>query len=236
MQLTEHGTLLQQDKHSLRLQNRSQPTTCGHWRLILEQSEQRILIRSVSCRSAPLNNMEAITFFNFVVGIGIIGILAFVASIWILLFLGETENAYFRFIKKHSFHFAFLLALGATLGSLTYSEIFHLPPCTFCWWQRIFMYPQVIVLGIGIWYKDLKIWLTSIILSAIGACFSISHVLLQAGLRQGGGACATTGVSCTKIDVLIFGWITIPIMCLILFIGILTFAYVAHRKNTEKTA
>ena len=147
------------------------------------------------------------------------------------MFLGETENRYFRFIKKHAFHFGFLLSLGAIVGSLTYSEVFRFIPCDFCWWQRIFMYPQLIVLGTGIYLKDLKVWITSIILSAIGACFSIYNILIQMGVVGPTGDCATSGVSCAKIDVLIFGWLTIPIMCLILFVSILTLSYVAHRKN-----
>ncbi len=175
--------------------------------------------------------MTGLSFFNTVVGIGTIGIILLIISIWLLLFLQETGNRYFHFLKKHAFHFGFLLALSAIIGSLIYSEIFKFAPCTFCWWQRIFMYPQAIVLGIGIWLKDIKIWLTSIVLSAIGLCFSISHILLQAGIRQSSGACLESSVSCTKIDVLIFGWVTIPIMCLTLFVGILTFAYIAHKKT-----
>jgi disulfide bond formation protein DsbB len=172
-----------------------------------------------------------LNFFNNLVGIGTIVSILITISLWVLLFLKETENSYFLFIKKHAFHFGFLLALGATAGSLIYSELFHFAPCTFCWWQRIFMYPQLIVLGSGIYLKDLKVWITSILLSSIGACFSIYHILLQAGIIGPSGACATAGVSCTKIDVLIFGWLTIPIMCLSLFVGILTLSYIAHRKN-----
>lgn len=170
--------------------------------------------------------------FNTIVAIGTTIVIVGIASIWMLLFLGETKNNYFQFIKKHAFHFAFLLALGATLGSLTYSEVLKFPPCTFCWWQRIFMYPQVIVLGIGIKLKDLKIWLTSIILSGIGICFSTYHVLLQNGIIGPSAACVQGSVSCAKIDVLIWGWLTIPIMCLVLFAGILTLAYVAHRAES----
>ena len=168
--------------------------------------------------------------FNILVGIGTIAVILVTASLWLLMFLKETENAYFRFLKKHSFHFAFLLALGAIFGSLTYSEVFKFAPCTFCWWQRIFMYPQLIVFATGIYLKDLKVWITGIALSVIGACFSTYHSLLQAGIIGPSGACAAAGVSCTKIDVLIFGWVTIPIMCLTLFVAILTFAYVSHRK------
>ncbi|MEI8224001.1 MAG: disulfide bond formation protein B [bacterium] len=170
--------------------------------------------------------------FNTFVGIGTLATALVVVSIWLLVFLQETENTYFHFLKKHSFHFAFLLALSAIIGSLTYSQIFGFPPCTFCWWQRIFMYPQAILFAVGIYLKDMKVWITGIILSLIGASFSIYHILLQAGIRTSGVPCeASGGVACTKIDVLVFGWLTIPMMCLVLFIGILTFAYISHRKQ-----
>lgn len=171
--------------------------------------------------------------FNTFVGMGTLLVVAVVVSIWLLIFLQETNNRYFHFLKKHSFHFAFLLALGAIMGSLTYSQIFGFPPCTFCWWQRIFMYPQAVLFAVGIYLKDIKVWITGIILSLIGASFSIYHILLQAGIRASGVPCdAAGGVACTKIDVLIFGWLTIPMMCLTLFIGILTFAYISHHKQS----
>lgn len=170
-------------------------------------------------------------FFNTLIGIGTLVTIGVSVSLWTLLFLQETKNSYFQFLKRHSFSFAFLLSLGAILGSLTYSEIFRLVPCTFCWWQRIFMYPQAIILATGIYLKDTKIWITSIILSSIGACFSIYHILIQSGIVGPSGACATAGVSCAQIDFTVFGWITMPIMCLSLFVGILTFAYISHRKN-----
>lgn len=175
----------------------------------------------------------SIQFFNTVVGIGTLLVIGVILSIWLLMFLQETQNKYFRFLKKHSFHFAFLLALGALVGSLTYSNIFMFPPCTYCWWQRIFMYPQVILFAVGIYLKDMKVWITGIILSLIGASFSIYHIILQAGIRSSGAPCeALGGVACTKIDVLIFGWLTIPMMCLVLFLGILTFAFISHRKDS----
>lgn len=175
--------------------------------------------------------MTSFEFFNGLVGTGVLFFAAITLSVLILCFLKETTNRYFIFFKKHSFGIALVMALSAVIGSLSYEFIFGLPPCTFCWWQRIFMYPQIIILSIGIYTKDIKIWLTSIILSVIGACFSIYHILIQAGIRSSGLPCELNGVSCTKIDVLIFGWLTIPMMCLVLFIGILTFAYLAHKKT-----
>ena len=172
-----------------------------------------------------------LTIFNTIVGIGIISIIVGIVLVFAMIFLQETDSKLFRWIKKHSLTIAFLLALGGMIGSLIYSNVFMFAPCEFCWWQRIFLYPQVIILGVAAWYRDVRIGTISIILSVIGICISIYHVLLQAGAVGSGAACALTGVSCTRIDVLIFGWITIPIMCLVLFVGILTFAYLAHRKE-----
>ena len=172
----------------------------------------------------------SLTVFNTIVGIGIIGIIAGIVLVVALVFLQETDSKLFRWIKKHSLTIAFLLALGGMVGSLIYSNVFMFAPCEFCWWQRIFLYPQVIILGVAAWYRDVRIGLIAVILSTIGICVSIYHVLMQAGVVGNDTACSLAGVSCTKIDVLIFGWITIPIMCLVMFAGVLTLNYVARRK------
>lgn len=176
--------------------------------------------------------MIPIEIFNTIAGIGTLFFGIITISVWILSFLQETKNHYFLFLKNYSFPIALFISISAVVGSLSYEFIFGFPPCTFCWWQRIFMYPQVIILGIGTVTKDIKMWVASILLAIIGASFSIYHTIIQLGIRSSGLPCeALGGVSCTKIDVLVFGWLTIPIMCLILFIGILTFAYLAHKKN-----
>ena len=45
---------------------------------------------------------------------------------------------------------AWVIALLSTLGSLFFGEIMKLPPCTLCWYQRICMYPLVVILAVGI--------------------------------------------------------------------------------------
>ena len=42
-----------------------------------------------------------------------------------------------------------LIALTATLGSLFFSEIMRFPPCVLCWYQRIAMYPLVLIFLVG---------------------------------------------------------------------------------------
>ena len=53
---------------------------------------------------------------------------------------------------------AFLVSLVATLGSLFFSEIMHFIPCSLCWYQRIFMYPLVLLFLVNLLYPDDKIF------------------------------------------------------------------------------
>ena len=62
------------------------------------------------------------------------------------------------FIKENALLFAFIIALIATSGSLFYSEIAKYTPCKLCWFQRIFMYPQVILLGVALMRKARNIF------------------------------------------------------------------------------
>src|SRR5688572_2377036 len=54
---------------------------------------------------------------------------------------------------------AWVLALFSMAGSLFFSEVMDLPPCVLCWYQRIAMYPLVLIIGIGIVANDLR-WKT----------------------------------------------------------------------------
>src|SRR3989304_5997978 len=89
-----------------------------------------------------------------------------------------------NFFAKHALAFSLAVALTATLGSLFYSEIAGYEPCRLCWWQRIFMYPQVILLGMALWKEDWGIADYSIALSSIGALIAGYHYLLQTGLAS----------------------------------------------------
>ncbi|GAJ40946.1 disulfide formation protein [Parageobacillus caldoxylosilyticus NBRC 107762] len=74
---------------------------------------------------------------------------------------------------------AWVISLIATLGSLYFSEILKFIPCDLCWFQRIFMYPQVVLLGIAVIRKEYGIARYSLALSVIGGTISLYHYLLQ---------------------------------------------------------
>ena len=49
---------------------------------------------------------------------------------------------------------AWIMALMATAGSLFFSEVMELPPCILCWYQRIALFPLVLIIGVSIVLRD----------------------------------------------------------------------------------
>ena len=130
-----------------------------------------------------------------------------------------------------------IVALTGTLGSLFLSEIAGWTPCKLCWFQRIFLYPQVVLLGIALWKKDRGIAKYILTLSAIGAAIAVYHYSEQihATFFMDPGEtlepCDQTGVSCATTYTFRFGYITVPMMALTAFALNMTGAWVMMRKQ-----
>lgn len=116
---------------------------------------------------------------------------------------------------------AFVVALVATAGSLYYSEIAGFVPCDLCWFQRIFMYPQVVLLGLALWKRDDRIVDYALALAGIGFLFSLYHNIIIATATQS-AFCSFTSVSCTTKTVMGLGYVTIPLMALTAFASIIS--------------
>ena len=74
---------------------------------------------------------------------------------------------------------AWIVALVTTAGSLWYSEHFHFLPCELCWYQRIVMYPLVVVLGVGWFRRDKAVWMTALPFVVVGVPLSLYHWLVE---------------------------------------------------------
>jgi disulfide bond formation protein DsbB len=116
------------------------------------------------------------------------------------------------------------IALVATAGSLYLSEVAGYLPCTLCWYQRIAMYPLVVVVGVAAWRRDRGVWLTALPLAGIGAAIAVWHVAIERNPGWGGVCDPTAPCSLRWVEE--FGFLTIPTMALIGFvaIGLLTLA------------
>lgn len=83
-------------------------------------------------------------------------------------------------MRKYILYIALIQALVATLGSLFFSEAMKLTPCKLCWLQRIFMYPLVFIITVGIIKKDKALYLYILPLTIVWICnnsTTISHRL-----------------------------------------------------------
>lgn len=112
---------------------------------------------------------------------------------------------------------AFLLTLGATAMTLYYSEILGFAPCGWCWVQRVFLWPQVVLFALALWKNDRTIANYSIGLSIPGALAALYQHYLQMG-GQALVPCPASGAGdCAQRILFEFGYITFPLMAATLF-------------------
>ncbi|MBA2877437.1 disulfide oxidoreductase [Anoxybacillus ayderensis] len=128
---------------------------------------------------------------------------------------------------------AWIVAFIATLGSLYFSEVLKFIPCELCWYQRIFMYPQVFLLGMAFVRKELAIARYTLMLSVIGGTISSYHYLIQkvTFFRNAAPSCGI--VPCTGDYLNWLGFITIPFLALIAFIFISIISYRLIKMEKE---
>ena len=117
-------------------------------------------------------------------------------------------------------YLAWVIALVATVGSLFFSEVMGLPPCILCWYQRIAMYPLVLLIGSGIIMRDSRMKNYALPLCLGGLVISIYHNLLYYGIIPESIIPCTAGISCTSRQIEWLGFITIPLMALVAFVGL----------------
>ena len=118
-------------------------------------------------------------------------------------------------------YLAFFTALLSLLGSLYFSEIMKLAPCALCWYQRIVMYPLVIIFFVGIMRKDKYLYQYALPLGIVGFFIALYHNLLYLGYIPEALQPCVNGISCTAKQLELFGFITIPLMSLMAFATII---------------
>jgi disulfide bond formation protein DsbB len=136
-------------------------------------------------------------------------------------------------LAKPILYFAWIQALIAMLGSLYFSEILHFPPCVLCWYQRIAMYPLVLILPIGILARDKKVSIYALPLALAGLGIAFYHSLLYYQILPESLAPCVQGISCTTKYIEWFGFITIPLLSLVSFLT-LVIGLIWHHKLTNQ--
>jgi len=129
-------------------------------------------------------------------------------------------------------YLAWVIALVATVGSLFFSEVMGLPPCVLCWYQRIAMYPLVVIIGSGVVMQDSRMKYYALPLCLSGLVISIYHNMLYYGIVPESIIPCTAGISCTSRQIEWLGFITIPLMALAAFVS-LGVCLLFHKSEKE---
>jgi disulfide bond formation protein DsbB len=129
---------------------------------------------------------------------------------------------------------AWLVALTATLGALFLGEVMGMTPCVLCWYQRIAMFPLVIVLGLGLFPLDTGCVRYAFPLAAAGWCIALYHCLLYWGLIPKGLVPCGKDVSCTEANLNLLGFISIPLMSWAAFTAILVLLFLCKRQDLHE--
>ena len=142
------------------------------------------------------------------------------------------------FVKQNGLLIAFGTALTATLGSLFYSEVMGFTPCPLCWYQRILMYPLVIILGIALVAKARDVYKYVLGLSVTGFFLAVYHYLVQV-YQLTTNCVAPSGqevaaAECTMRYIFTYGFISIPFMAAVAFLVITLVSLLALRKDVSR--
>ena len=136
-----------------------------------------------------------------------------------------------RIVQPRANAAAWVVAVLATAGSLYFSEIAKFEPCTLCWYQRIAMYPLVVLLGVAA-VRRAPVPTGVPLLVGIGALISAYHVALEWVPALSTGACSAT-TPCTIVWFRVFGIFSLPTLALSAFLLILTLLLVRDPDATD---
>lgn len=165
-------------------------------------------------------------------GFAVVGILVFRLAALASEGARSSYGSFARTLEPMAYGLAWFVALAATMGSLYFSEVAGYVPCTLCWYQRIAMYPQVVILAIAAAWRDPSGRRYARALAAIGAVIAAYHVALEWIPSLDSGACDAS-TPCTYVWFRVFGFISLPTLALVAFLLILTLLSVRAPRDAD---
>ena len=179
----------------------------------------------------PTENPLFIGVTHYLAILTVIALVALVA--WAIVLLVNDKSKLVSFVARHATLIGLVATLSGTLLSLFYSGVLNLVPCELCWYQRILLYPQVVLFAVAWWKKEHSVWAYSVWLSLIGAGIALYHHALQMGFDIY-KPCSTApfAADCSKPEFIEFGFVTFPFMSFIMF-ATLILLYFTHKRSPK---
>jgi disulfide bond formation protein DsbB len=169
---------------------------------------------------------------NHLVGLGTVGMQLLAVVLIILFFARGHFPGLAGFISRWGLWFSLLLTLFSIAMALYYSDVLGIIPCSWCWYQRIFLFPQAILFVVALVKReaarvaDYSLWL-----SAFGAAVALyQHYIQMVG--EGPLPCPAGGGDCVKRFLFEFGYITFPLVSFSVFALLIIIMLFMRAKKT----
>ena len=140
----------------------------------------------------------------------------------------QTSNANWNIL-----FICWLIATTSTMGSVFFSYVMEFAPCVLCWYQRICLFPLVVLLAVGLFSFDKSVVKYTLPLAIAGWLTAFYHTLLYAGIIPESIQPCTQGISCTEEYINLFGFITIPMLSLLSFSMIIALLIILKRRMSR---
>lgn len=169
-------------------------------------------------------------YLAFLTMLGTIGVSLFALYLAYIWFGTKKHSKVLRWLSANVLPLGFFLSLLGVSLSLFYSIVLHYVPCDLCWYQRIFLYPQVLLFAYAWYKKDRAILPYTLLLSSVGFVIASYHHLLQLGFDiMKPCSSAPFAVSCSEPEFIKFGFVTFPFMSLVMFALLLALVFTASK-------
>jgi disulfide bond formation protein DsbB len=176
--------------------------------------------------------MQFVILFNLVVASAVATVQVFTVAFLLCLF-SPYKPAWMQstitFVTTYALHLALFVAASGTILTFVYYYGLGYVPCDLAWYQHVSLYPLVILLALCLWCKEPLSMRFALVLSSAGLALSCFHVLIEYGFVDPG--VVGGAVSCAAIDVMAFGYLTIPLMAFSGFLPITILLYLARQSE-----
>lgn len=166
--------------------------------------------------------MSPVETLNLIVAAG--GLIMMLAAVVFAYDLVCKKGEIFaEIIRPHAHNIIIAITLSATALSLFYSDVLGFVPCSLCWFQRIFMYPQLILATAGKFYNDTKMLPRyGTLLSIFGLGFALYHYALKLLPKESLPCPADGAADCTIVIIDEFGFVNFPFVSAAMFALLIT--------------
>lgn len=128
---------------------------------------------------------------------------------------------------------SWLVASVSTLGALFLGEVMGYTPCVLCWYQRICMFPLVLILAAGLFPFDRRVIRYALPLAVAGWLLAAFHWAVASGLVPESATPCSQGVPCSAELISWFGFLTLPLLSVLAFSVIIALLMLAHVKVSK---